>query len=69
MKAYCCTCGKQIVSDSSFTGNSRTTQGPVKLMGFGTVICHSCGKELDGNGLFPEERMSLGLSPDPKSPV
>jgi len=55
MKVYCCVCGRQI------TGRSNTIEAPKPAtdMGFGTYACSECAKDLDGNGLFPEERANI----------
>ncbi len=51
----CACCGRQIVS---YPVNDKYCVGgkPPKALGFGKYCCHICGKDLDENGLFPEER-------------
>ena len=57
MTKRCQACGRQLVSmvtsEMSMVGG-----GPVTLM-FGGLCCHECSRELDENGLFPEEKMKL----------
>ena len=55
IKIYCCVCARQIVSyeaDDDYIIGSRS----VINMGPGKFCCLNCGKDLDENGLFPEER-------------
>lgn len=54
-KIYCFCCGKQIVN-YHIENDDYITCGPVKFMGCGKYCCFECGKDLDENGLFPEER-------------
>lgn len=53
MKMYCCVCARQITSHG--VSNDYECPAPVTHMGFGTACCSECSKELDENGLFPEE--------------
>lgn len=54
-KHYCCCCARQITNNK--TSNDYECHGPVISMGptLG-YICSDCSKDLDENGLFPEER-------------
>lgn len=54
-KQYCCACARQITSNG--ISDERECPTPVKFMGptLG-YICADCSKDLDENGLFPEER-------------
>lgn len=57
MKIYCCCCARQIVSNPS---NPRTTLNKFCIDGVGgDVFCGSCAKDLDHNGLFPEDIAKL----------
>lgn len=57
-KHYCCCCARQITHTKN--NNDYECCGPVKFMGptLG-FICFECSKDLDENGLFPEERDCL----------
>jgi DNA-directed RNA polymerase subunit RPC12/RpoP len=57
-KHYCCVCARQITNNKN--NNDYECQGPVKYMGptLG-FICAECSKDLDEDGLFPEERNGL----------
>lgn len=51
----CCCCARQMVSTDGST--ERTVSGKnAIIMGPGMYACHECAKDLDENGLFPEER-------------
>lgn len=56
-KIHCCICGRQIVSyrtdpkDKLIVDNRTLT----KMVGL-DVACYQCSRDLDENGLFPEER-------------
>lgn len=52
---YCCVCGRQITGRSG----KREAPLPATFMGVGTYSCADCSKDLDENGLFPEERLQL----------
>ena len=56
-KNYCCVCARQITSNN--VSDNYEAPGPVTLMGFGEYCCSECSKDLDENGLFPEERDSF----------
>lgn len=51
---HCCVCGRQI----SRLGceNKFECPGPPTIMGPYKFACSICARDLDGNGLFPEER-------------
>lgn len=55
MKRYCTCCARQLVdylaNDERIVG-----PGPFIKMGPNEFCCQSCGRDLDENGLFPEER-------------
>jgi hypothetical protein len=61
MRIICACCGRQIVSyqvsirDKFFTNGPLTSMGPT--LG---VACRECSKDLDENGLFPEELLEKG---------
>lgn len=57
MRIVCECCGRQIVPGQGIP-DEYTTYGPVKRLCFDTYVCGPCGKDLDENGLFPEERTS-----------
>lgn len=50
----CSCCGKQAVDRPGETSCTTTLIGAVADFG-GQVICGICAKDLDENGLFPEE--------------
>jgi hypothetical protein len=54
MKYYCCCCGRQIAKEPW----SKEVQAPtpITIMSNKDVACADCAKDLDENGLFPEER-------------
>jgi hypothetical protein len=58
VKIICSCCDKQAVNENvSTTDKYRTTLiGAVADVRPGTCICGHCAKDLDKNGLFPEER-------------
>jgi len=51
----CCCCGRQILLDRR-VGDNYVAPGPAYRMVGSNYTCGECGKELDENGLFPEER-------------
>jgi hypothetical protein len=53
-KFYCGCCARQLV-DYPTLDCTVTKSGAVSL-GFGNYCCKDCRKDLDENGLFPEER-------------
>jgi hypothetical protein len=57
MKVYCSSCARQAVSGATdpFDEHITTRIGAVADVG-GTCICGHCAKDLDENGMFPEER-------------
>lgn len=55
---YCCVCGRQIVSKQNHDP-LYTASKPDIFMGVKTYACIECSKDLDENGMFPEERMSV----------
>lgn len=55
MKVYCCCCARQIVSFVTKPDEYVTTL-PATFMGIDKWACSECSKDLDENGLFPEER-------------
>jgi hypothetical protein len=60
MKKYCCVCARQIVKRQTDTSNQAPT--PVTMMGPNQYCCADCSKDLDENGLFPEERSAAYAS-------
>lgn len=59
MKHYCTCCGKQIVKDQHPKPNNPyiTIQEGAKKDCGSKIICGYCAKDLDENGLFPEEQL------------
>ncbi len=56
MRIVCCCCGRQLVKDCIVTDDRRTTYiGAVAGITADSPICGECAKDLDENGLFPEE--------------
>jgi hypothetical protein len=53
MRIDCC-CDRQIVQNQN--PDKYITIGPVIKMGPNKWCCAECSKDLDENGLFPEER-------------
>jgi hypothetical protein len=53
MIKYCCCCGRQISKTN--ISNDRQAPSPCKFMGTDSYACADCSKDLDENGLFPEE--------------
>lgn len=61
MKIYCVCCGKQAVSylvplDDKYT---TTLIGARAAFSVGECYCGNCAKDMDENGLFPEELAML----------
>jgi hypothetical protein len=52
----CCCCARQIVSYTVDIRDEFCCNLPATSMGFGKWCCRECSKDLDENGLFPEER-------------
>ena len=63
MKIYCCCCGKQAVSYPVSPNDEARTIREGGRAGFKVdeIFCGYCAKDLDENGLFPEERLAEGL--------
>lgn len=61
MKIYCASCGKQCLNEEVSKNNERTTTliKATAMFHPDECICGHCSEELDENGLFPEEIMSL----------
>jgi hypothetical protein len=61
MKVMCCCCARQIV-DYCKTPDQHITRLPAVYMGptLG-YCCGECSKDLDENGLFPEERDNANI--------
>lgn len=57
---YCSCCAKQAIKRPVNDPNITTLVGAVRGVG-NTIICGHCAKELDRNGLFPEERTDEDL--------
>lgn len=55
MKKYCCVCGRQFV-DKSFDNTIMVGKHNAVIMGTNEYCCYECAKDLDENGMFPEER-------------
>lgn len=55
----CSCCARQIVSYTVHTHNKYMCMLPAINMGFGQWYCKECSKDLDENGLFPEERKNV----------
>jgi len=58
---HCCCCGKQIVKSYCPNENDKnaTTAVGAKAGFGGEFFCGHCAKDLDEDGLFPEERASI----------
>ena len=56
MIVYCDCCARQIVESPWSTELTAPLVG-AKSLGFGKRACGECSKDLDENGLFPEERL------------
>ena len=52
----CCCCARQIVSGSVDIRDEYRCMVPAVNMGFGAWCCKECSKDLNEDGLFPEER-------------
>ncbi len=52
----CCICARQIVSYTTSVDDKYICSLPATNMSFGKWCCKECSKDLDENGLFPEER-------------
>jgi hypothetical protein len=52
----CSCCARQIVSYSVHIHDTYCCNMPATNMGFGAWCCFECSKDLDADGLFPEER-------------
>ncbi len=57
MRIVCCCCSKQIVKYNCHPNDKRITSGPGVRMCGNDWCCNECSKDLDENGLFPEENM------------
>jgi len=62
MKVYCCCCCRQVISSKYNINDKHVIDNNYAKAGFkpGEVFCRDCGKDLDENGLFPEERAEIG---------
>lgn len=58
MRIICVCCGKQAISEyvGLYDPKCTTLQGARAAIEAGTCYCGHCSKDLDENGLFPEER-------------
>lgn len=54
MKVYCSCCARQICK--CVWNTEIQAPFPARHLGCGKYACADCSKDLDGNGLFPEER-------------
>jgi hypothetical protein len=63
MKRYCCACGKQAIQGQVSAHDTHVTTLVGARAGFRSdeVFCGHCAKDLDENGLFPEERAQANL--------
>ena len=60
MKFFCSCCGRQAVNRMTNPTDKFVTTLILARRGFGNeVICGHCAKDLDKNGLFPEESSTL----------
>jgi hypothetical protein len=57
MKIYCCCCGKQCIDAPVSVHDQRTTTliGANAGINAQECFCGHCAKDLDENGMFPEE--------------
>ena len=53
---YCCSCGRQIKKKGISSDKLEAPLYGFKLNFGNTIFCGDCAKDLDENGLFPEER-------------
>jgi hypothetical protein len=58
MIIYCCCCGRQI-SKNPWSVELQAPF-PITYMSNKDVACSDCSRDLDENGMFPEERAILG---------
>ncbi len=62
IRVYCCVCGKQAVSymgspiGQNYDPDTTTFEGGRAGFKPNEIFCGYCAKDLDENGLFPEER-------------
>ena len=65
MKIKCCYCGRQVLNHKRHRSinNNTVIDSLGAKAGFKSdeVFCRDCGKELDENGLFPEEHCQEGV--------
>jgi len=63
-KIYCVVCARQsvsyVVSDEHCVGPRSNAVAMV-----GGVCCHECARDLDENGLFPEEKIEIVENEEP----
>lgn len=57
MITRCACCGRQVVNYKVYRSRY-VTSGPVTLLCSGEVACCECSRDLDEDGLFPEERIA-----------
>lgn len=64
MKVYCVCCGKQAINSQVPESDQYMTTliGAKAAFGPGECYCGHCAKDLDEDGLFPEERVQLGVN-------
>lgn len=59
MRIYCSCCARQIIQNSG-QSSERTAPGLGAKADIGNqAICGDCAKDLDDNGMFPEEQAFL----------
>ena len=63
MRVRCCICGRQVIPVKIYgwVSDKYKIDADGAKAGFKSneVFCRECGKDLDENGLFPEERERL----------
>ena len=59
MRKYCNCCGRQITNND--VSDKYECKTPLTLMCGNNYTCCECSKELDENGLFPEEALQCGI--------
>jgi hypothetical protein len=59
MRFYCPSCGRQATERETNSERARTASNKPGFSG--EIYCVDCAELLDENGLFPEERLRLGL--------
>lgn len=69
MRIICACCARQVIYGST-RSDTYVAPGchPKASACPGMVFCDECGRDLDGNGMFPEERKDLSSVDDIQEP-